>query len=175
MIFCYIFKDCCHRFLHTTLRFNTDHRASVWTIRVWTSIFGEDGFLFSSWVSCPWRWWGWYWFIWCLLKKGWKHIQCSPFITHFVITQITFNIDTFWLPKFFIIEFYKGIVMVSCLFVLILYVPVNNFSVMLGWVFLGWTSTKQTIKCLAQGHNAVPPPLLRSFSCNAFVNCPFII
>ena len=32
----------------------------------------------------------------------------------------------------------------------------NNFSVMLGWVFLSWTSTKQRIKCLAQGHNAVP-------------------
>ena len=43
-----------------------------------------------------------------------------------------------------------------CLFVLILYVPVNNFLVMLGWVFLGWTSTKQRIKCLDQGHNAVP-------------------
>ena len=42
------------------------------------------------------------------------------------------------------------------LFCLILYVLVNNFSVMSGWVFLGWTSTKQRIKCLAQGHNAVP-------------------
>ena len=30
-----------------------------------------------------------------------------------------------------------------CLFELILYVPVNNFSVMLRQVFLGWTSTKQ--------------------------------
>ena len=26
-----------------------------------------------------------------------------------------------------------------------------------GRVFLGWTSTRQRIKCLAQGHNAVPP------------------
>ena len=41
-------------------------------------------------------------------------------------------------------------------FVLMLYVPVNMFSGMLGQVFLGWTSTKQRIKCLAQGHNAVP-------------------
>ena len=32
------------------------------------------------------------------------------------------------------------------LFGLILYIPVNNFSVMLGRVFLGWTSTKQRIK-----------------------------
>ena len=29
------------------------------------------------------------------------------------------------------------------------------FSVMLGWVFLGLTSTKQWIKCLAQGQNIV--------------------
>ena len=44
-----------------------------------------------------------------------------------------------------------------CLFDLILYFPVNNFSVMSGWVFLGWTSTKQGFMCLAQGHNAVTP------------------
>ena len=44
-----------------------------------------------------------------------------------------------------------------CLFDLIINVPVNIFSVMSGWVFLGLTSTKQRIKCLAQGHNAVPP------------------
>ena len=35
--------------------------------------------------------------------------------------------------------------------------PVNNFSVMLGQVFLGWTSTKQGQMCLAQGHNTVTP------------------
>ena len=43
------------------------------------------------------------------------------------------------------------------LFDLILYVPVNIFSVILGWVFLGWTSTKQGLMCLTQGHNAVTP------------------
>ena len=32
----------------------------------------------------------------------------------------------------------------------------NSFSVMSGQVFLGLTSTKQRIKCLAQGHNTVP-------------------
>ena len=31
----------------------------------------------------------------------------------------------------------------------ILYAPINNFSVMLEWVFLDWTGTKQQIKCLA--------------------------
>ena len=39
---------------------------------------------------------------------------------------------------------------------LILYVPVNYFSVILGG-FLGWTRTKQRIKCVAQGLNTVPP------------------
>ena len=40
---------------------------------------------------------------------------------------------------------------------LILYVAVNKFSVMSRQVFLGWTSTKQGLMCLAQGHNTVPP------------------
>ena len=40
---------------------------------------------------------------------------------------------------------------------LILYIPVNNCSVMSGRVFLGWTSTKHLIKCFAQGHNIVTP------------------
>ena len=38
------------------------------------------------------------------------------------------------------------------LLVLILYDSVNNISVMSGQVFLGWTSTKQGLMCLAQGH-----------------------
>ena len=42
-----------------------------------------------------------------------------------------------------------------CLFVLILYVPVNNFSVTLGRVFLDLSSTKQRIKCRAQEYNIV--------------------
>ena len=41
---------------------------------------------------------------------------------------------------------------------MILYVPINNFSVMSGWVFLGWTSTKQQIKFIAQGHNTLSLP-----------------
>ena len=36
----------------------------------------------------------------------------------------------------------------ASLFDLFLYIPVNNFSVMWGWVFLGWTSTKQGFVCL---------------------------
>ena len=37
------------------------------------------------------------------------------------------------------------------MFDLMLYVPVNNFSVM-PWCFLGWTSSKKRIKCLAREH-----------------------
>ena len=49
-----------------------------------------------------------------------------------------------------------------CLFVwLILYVPVNNLSVMSRRVFQGWTSTKQGLMCLAPGHNAVTPVRLK--------------
>ena len=48
------------------------------------------------------------------------------------------------------------------LFDLILYVTVNNFSVMSGRVFLGCTSTKQGLMCLAQGHNAVTPVRLET-------------
>ena len=33
--------------------------------------------------------------------------------------------------------------------------PINNLSVIKGPVFLGWTSTKLGLMCLAQGHNAV--------------------
>ena len=41
------------------------------------------------------------------------------------------------------------------LFDLILNVPVNNLSVTSGRVFLGWTSTKLGLICLAQGHKAM--------------------
>ena len=43
----------------------------------------------------------------------------------------------------------------DALFDLILYVPVNNFSVMAWQVFMAWTSTKQESMCLVQGHKAV--------------------
>ena len=43
----------------------------------------------------------------------------------------------------------------SFIFLFEFYVPVNNFSVMSGRVFLGWTRTKQGLMCLPQGHNAV--------------------
>ena len=43
-----------------------------------------------------------------------------------------------------------------------LYISVNNFSVMPGLfpVFLGWTSTRQRKKCLAQGYNTVIEPAI---------------
>ena len=43
---------------------------------------------------------------------------------------------------------------ISSLFDLILYAPVNNLSVESEQVFLGWTSTKLGLMCLAKGHNA---------------------
>ena len=49
------------------------------------------------------------------------------------------------------------------MFGLILHIPVNNFSVMSGWVFQGVTSTKQRIKCLAQAHATVMPVMLKSY------------
>ena len=35
--------------------------------------------------------------------------------------------------------------------------PINNLSVKKGWVFLGWTSTKLGLMCLAQGHSVMMP------------------
>ena len=35
--------------------------------------------------------------------------------------------------------------------------PIQQFFSYAGRIFLGWTSTKQGIMCLAQGHNAVHP------------------
>ena len=49
----------------------------------------------------------------------------------------------------------------------ILYVPVNSFSVMLGWIFLGWTNTKQGLMCLAKGHNTGLP--MRLETCNPLI------
>ena len=64
----------------------------------------------------------------------------------------------------YIVLFFFNIIQVTyCLFVLMLYVPVNNFSVKSGRlsIFLGLTNTKQRLKCLAQGHNTVTPVSLK--------------
>ena len=47
---------------------------------------------------------------------------------------------------------------------LILYVPVNNFPVMSGRVFLGLNSTKLGLMFLAQGHNPVRPVRLETLA-----------
>ena len=44
-----------------------------------------------------------------------------------------------------------------CLFDIILYIPVNKFYIMSEQFFLGWTSAKQGLMCLAQRHNTVTP------------------
>ena len=57
---------------------------------------------------------------------------------------------------------------------MILYVPVNNLLVMSGLVFKGWTSTKQGLMCLAQGHNTVAPVRLEPAALQSRVkqSCP---
>ena len=62
--------------------------------------------------------------------------------------------------------------MFVCLFDVILYIPVNNVSVMLGRVFLGWTSTKQGLMCHAQGHNTVMPARLEPATILSRDTCP---
>ena len=42
---------------------------------------------------------------------------------------------------------------------------------MSGWVFLGLTSTKQQIKCLAQEHNTASSPAVRSGSFVIMLSC----
>ena len=58
-----------------------------------------------------------------------------------------------WLPSWVytqaILDFHVASSPLFALFGLVLYVPANNFSAMLGRVFLGRTSTKQLINCLA--------------------------
>ena len=65
----------------------------------------------------------------------------------------------------------RMIVAFACLFVLMLYVPANTFSVMPGRipVFLCWSSTRQQIKCLAQGYNTATPPM---FSLKLYPSIP---
>ena len=47
--------------------------------------------------------------------------------------------------------------------------PINNLSVIKGRVFLGWTSTKLGLICLAQGHNAVRPVRLEPAAPSSWV------
>ena len=49
------------------------------------------------------------------------------------------------------------LLMDTCLFGMILYVPVNSITDLSEWLFLGWTNTKQGWMYLAQEHNAVMP------------------
>ena len=58
----------------------------------------------------------------------------------------------------------------SFIFFLFFYVPVNNFSVMSGQVFLDWTRTKQRIKCLAQGGSSSQRDNFED--CNNYRNLP---
>ena len=65
----------------------------------------------------------------------------------------------FWVPTTYVLVQKWEIILWLCSFIFdfILCGPVNNLSVTSGRVFLGWTSTKLGLVCLAQGNKAVMP------------------
>ena len=82
----------------------------------------------------------------------WNLVPSAPSI-HLIIRVVLFiKTRAITLEILFIISSkVSQVIHLSCLLVLMFYIQVNNFSVTPGH-FLGWTSTKQRIKCLAQGH-----------------------
>ena len=81
--------------------------------------------------------------------------NCQTY-THYIVNIHTHThsyITNFW-------NFKMNGYTIVCLFTLFDYVPVNKFSVISGWVFLVWISTKQGLMSLAQGHNKVTPVML---------------
>ena len=54
------------------------------------------------------------------------------------------------------------------------YFPDNNFSIMSGGAFLGLTSYKQQVKCLAQGDNTATSPAVRFKLQVATIQAPVI-
>ena len=84
-----------------------------------------------------------------------KNVECKT-----VIVFLPNQTDVLVAQKNSLVEKILLSIHIIHLFVLILYFPVNNFSVM-SWqipIFLGCTSTKRWIKCHPQGHNTVTPP-----------------
>ena len=75
----------------------------------------------------------------CAIKNIIQACQKLQFVNKYTIRNI---LKKFWMN------------ILVCLNDLILYVPVNTFSVMSGWFFMGWTSSKQVLMCLGQTHNA---------------------
>ena len=64
---------------------------------------------------------------------------------------------------FILLIFEDWSIMGAIFFCYFFYVPDNSFSVISGRVFfLGWTSTKHALMCLAQVHNTVTPVRLES-------------
>ena len=82
-------------------------------------------------------------FLFCLfLSVCWRQVLL------YLMFQPKYRLKGHWFEP----QWRHCVVSLFCLFDLILYVPVSNFSVMSGRVFLGWNSTKQGFMCLAQGH-----------------------
>ena len=104
---------------------------------------------------------------WHHFKVNWCQLGCAFFVLS--------NLSHCWYNTFFSMGNivyrlgvlncidYSGWFLVLGLFRVVLFVwfdslrPINNLSVIKGRVFLGWTSTKLGLMCLAQGHNAVTP------------------
>ena len=85
--------------------------------------------------------------------RQWRRLGSNP--RPLVSSQALYHWATA-LPLISMVLILKWLILITAIFVcLILFTPVNNFSVMLGWVFLHWPSTKQGWMCLAKGHNAV--------------------
>ena len=79
------------------------------------------------------------------LSWAWKKIYCLVARDHKP-----------W-KHFILLIFEDWSIMGDILFWYFFYVPDNSFSVISGRVFLGWTSTKHALMCLAQGLNPVTP------------------
>ena len=90
-----------------------------------------------------------------LARPSWNNLWCRNYSS--VRTNTRFTVPHCWKSHVAAHIIIYTILTHFRLPYLILYVPVNNFSEMSGRVFLCWTSTKQRKKCLAQGHNPVPP------------------
>ena len=76
----------------------------------------------------------------CAIENIIKACQKLQFVSKYMLGTF---LNLFWMK------------ILVCLLDLIPYIPVNTFSVMSGWFFMGWTSSKQVSMCLGQTHNAV--------------------
>ena len=85
----------------------------------------------------------------CHMSPFRGQMAIKNYVSIYFLSMFVDSINIFLCHLSCVLTIRKCEVMFVCLFVLILYMSRP--------VFLGWTSTKWRIKCLAQGHNTVPP------------------